>query len=119
MLGKIITWTPRVLSIFVIALLFLLSFDMLLAEFTIWEKILGVLIQNIPTAVFGVILYLSWKRPWVGGIFYLAAGIFYLWLMRNSDDTFVEALLSSLGLAIPVFVTGVLFILDWKMNERG
>ncbi len=119
MFGKIVTWTPRILSILVISLLFLLSFDMLLDEFTAWEKILGVLIQNVPTVVFGVILYLSWKRPWVGGIYYLAAGVFYLWLMRNSDDSLMEALLSSLGLAIPVFVTGILFILDWKMNKRG
>lgn len=119
MYRKILLWAPRILSILFILLLLMLSFDVFFESDSFGDMLIGFFMHNIPTLVFIVVLYFSWRRPAVGGIFYILAGAFYLGLMRNSEDSFIQSLLFSMALAGPVFITGILYLIDWKVNKRG
>ncbi len=74
--------------------------------------------HNIPTIVLTVVLILSWKRPELGGFVFILSGLLYIWVMRNSEDEWYLSVLGSLILAVPAFITGGLFLVDWKLNER-
>ena len=110
MKNKLITWTPRILSILLLILLFMMSFDVFDIDDAWYMLILGFLIHNIPVFVLLITLYFSWKRPIIGGVVFISVGIFYaiLMIVRSGWD----ALLSVLSLGVLAIVIGVLFLVD-------
>ena len=70
------------------------------------KKIIGLLIHNIPVFILIIILAISWKHEFVGGIFFIlafiAGCIFFDSFSGNPGSLVVIA---------PFFVTGILFIL--------
>lgn len=110
MKNKLITWTPRILSILLLILLFMLSFDVFEIDEAWYMLIFGFLIHNIPVFILLITLYFSWKRPIIGATTYISAGLFYLvyMLIRNGWD----ALLSVLSLGLVAIVIGALYLVD-------
>jgi hypothetical protein len=87
-----------------------MSFDVFEMDETWYMLILGFLIHNIPVFILLITLYFSWKRPIIGAIIYISAGLFYLvyMLIRSGWD----ALLSVLFLGVVAIVIGALFLAD-------
>jgi hypothetical protein len=103
-------WTPRILSILFILFLSLFSLDVFGEGSNFWKTAADFLIHNIPTFILIVILILSWKRPWIGGLCFIALGVFYLlWLTNNKQYPIIY---------LPIFSIGVLFIFDWIIRRR-
>jgi hypothetical protein len=77
-----------------------------------WAKtIVALCIHLIPTAFIVVVLAVSWRWEWVGGILYIAAGILYLIGARHHPSWIVV-------ISGPLFLVGALFLLNsWKRAE--
>lgn len=112
----IIRWTPRILSVFLILLLVLLSVDVFESDEPWYRMILGFLIHNIPTTILLVTLIIAWKHPWVGSMVYMIAGIVYGVMMFSNQG--LVAFLSVLTLSLPALVIGVLFGLDHHLSQK-
>lgn len=114
LVNKVILWTPRILSILLIVLMFMLSFDVFDSTES-WVVIAGgFLIHNIPVFILTIALIISWKRPLVGAVMFIAAGIFYSIFMLVRGG--LEMLSAVLTLGIPAILIGVLFWLSHKRH---
>ncbi|RJX26456.1 MAG: hypothetical protein C4537_02520 [Acholeplasma sp.] len=114
LLNKVILWTPRVLSIVLILLMFMLSLDVFESD-EVWYLIAaGFLIHNIPVFVLTLALIISWKHPLVGAFIFIAAGIFYsIFMLIRGELDMIGAILS---LGVPAILIGILFWLSKKRH---
>jgi len=79
------------------------------------------LMHNIPVFVLAILLWLAWKREWIGAISFLAAGILYILLLVisaiNSGKFEWHILSWSMILAGPAFIIAYLFWRNWKRRR--
>lgn len=109
-LAKIIHWTPRVAAILIIFFISLFSLDVFEMEASPLELLGGFLIHNIPAIAMLVLLIFAWKRPAVGFVAFLIAGVlFALFFVRDLD-----ALPNLLIFVAPILLIAGLFYADWK-----
>lgn len=114
MTNKLILWTPRILSMFLILLIFMFSFDVFDSNDS-WTRVaLGFLIHNIPVFILVMALIISWKRPLVGSIIYFSSGIFYSSFMLTRFGLNMISAVLTLGL--PAILIGFLFWLTYKKH---
>ncbi len=117
--NKFVFWTPRVLSIIFIFLVFLMSFDVFKQNNFSWKIILGFLIHNIPTFLLIILLIISWKKEIVGGIGFILAGLIYAGLILKNIILngfkwyYLNWILQISGIC---FFIGVLFLINWKQR---
>ncbi|MGD0012651.1 MAG: hypothetical protein ABSE93_29425 [Terriglobia bacterium] len=103
---RLLFWSPRVLCIAFALFVSLFALDVFNEGLGLWKTILALSIHLIPTAFIVVVLVLSWRWEWVGGILYIAAGTFYLIEAGHHPDWVVV-------ISGPLFLVGVLFLLNW------
>jgi hypothetical protein len=100
-------WFPRVLSIIYISFFLLMSLDSFEGTVPLYGQIIGFLIHNIPTVILFSILILSWERPLINGIFYLALAIVMTIFFHTYRD-----LINFLVITGPVLLSGLLFVIS-------
>lgn len=111
--NKYIYWTPRILSILFIAFLSLFSLDVFGEGMSFLEVVIGLLMHNIPSFVLAGVLWIAWKREWVGGVMFIAAGLLYISFgIKNAPD-WPSTIMWSLIIAGPAFLIGALFFVNW------
>jgi hypothetical protein len=116
--NKLLFWTPRILGIIFVLFLMMFSLDVLQPGLTAWQIAIGLLIHNIPALFLLIILIISWKHEIVGGIVFILAGLFYI-LMLAMNPKFEWYMLSwSATIAGPAFLTGILFIMNWRKKHN-
>lgn len=103
-LNKVFHWLPRGLALFLIvfwlAVLFVYSFGpFLTAGVMAWFILL-------------LVTALAWKQAFLGGFFYIILGILLLVFVLNSLS------ISSFLSALPFFVIGLLFIVDYLHQKN-
>jgi len=103
---RLLFWSPGVLCIAFALFVSLFALDVLNEGLGLWKTILALSIHLIPTAFIVVVLALSWRWEWVGGILYIATGIYYLIEARHHSDWIVV-------ISGPLFLVGALFLLNW------
>jgi len=104
----VLLWTPRIVCILFIASISLFACDAFGNNTGFWQTLLAFLAHLVPTFVMIFILYLSWKRAWIGGIVFILAGIAYMiWKGVIYPVVF-----------IPLFLVGVLFLLSWFFRKE-
>ncbi len=106
-------WSPRILTILFILFLGLFALDVFDGEHSFWETILGFLIHLIPNFVLVIFLLIAWRWEWVGGVVYLAAGIFYLVVAWGKFHISVYFFISG-----PLFLVAALFLVGWFFRDR-
>lgn len=103
---KALYWIPRIMTIFALIFMLMFSFDTLGEKLPLSQKLLGLLMQNIPVLILALLLLIAWKRELAGGILFIAAfiaaAIFYHSFSGNPG---------SLVVIIPFLITGSMFIL--------
>lgn len=108
--AKIIHWAPRVAAILIIFFVSLFSLDVFEMEAPPLELLGGLLIHNIPSIGMIVLLILAWKRPMVGFVAFLIAGLlFAFFFVRDLRD-----LPNLLIFVLPILLVAGLFYADWK-----
>lgn len=98
-------WIPRIFGIIFALFMMVFSFDVFGQGEPVWRTALSFIIHNIPTIVLLVVMIFSWKRSWLGAIFFFVIGIVFFILMPNKAK--------SLFIVLPLIITAVLFFLNW------
>jgi hypothetical protein len=112
-LKQLLFWTPRVLCILFAAFISTFAADVFGEGYGFWKTILALLIHLIPTGIVLVILAISWRWEWVGGILFTALGALYLIMFWGRFNWSVY-----LVIAGPLFLVGVLFFLNWLFPKK-
>jgi len=100
-------WTPRILSILFAVFVSLFALDVFSEGYGFWRTILALLIHLIPTWIILVLLVISWRWEWVGGILFIALGV--LSIVKFCGQSNLVTYLIMIG---PLFLIGVLFLVD-------
>ena len=112
MKNKFLHWTPRILSILFVALLFLFSLDGF-GQLAGWQLVLGTLIHlAIPVIVLvGVIV--AWKRDLVGAVIFFFFVIYYVF-MAGFDRPWSWYV----SISGPAAIVGILYLLNWFQTRK-
>jgi hypothetical protein len=105
---KFVFWTPRILSVLFALFLSLFALDVFGAGYSFWQTLLALFMHLIPTFVILIVLAVSWRREWVGGILFIAFGIYYIVAAWGKFVLSVYFLISG-----PLFLIGILFLINW------
>ncbi|HEY4484298.1 MAG TPA: hypothetical protein VI978_01075 [Candidatus Paceibacterota bacterium] len=116
-INKFIHWAPRILSILFVLFLSIFSWDVISPELKWWELAVGLFMHNIPVFILAGIIAISWKREIVGGIAFILAGLLYITLLIM--NRFEQDITSwSLIISGPVFLIGILFLVNWFKKKK-
>ena len=114
-LNRVLYWAPRLLCILFAAFISIFAADVFGHGIGFWRTALALLIHLIPTFLVLAVLALSWRREWIGGILFVVLGLLYVAFAWNKPFFGWGVLL---GISGPLFLTGVLFLLDWRARAK-
>jgi hypothetical protein len=98
-------WIARVIGIFYLIFLSVISIDALGSGFG------SLIIRLIPAFVLLAALLTSIRWPLAGGIFYIALGMFYIAVL-NSFGWMVYTAFS-----VPLVIIGIIYLITWKKSS--
>jgi hypothetical protein len=110
-LKRVLFWSPRVLCIAFAIFLSMFALDVFNEGLSVGNTILAFLIHLIPTAFVVVVLAISWRWEWVGGVLFIAMGVLYLVQAWRHPDWVVT-------ISGPLFLVGALFLLSWSKRAE-
>lgn len=111
MVGRIIHWAPRLLCMAFAAFLGVFALDVFQPGVSFLQAVPALLMHLLPTVLVLVLLALSWRRQWLGGLVFIALGVLYV-AWASSKPFFGWG--PVLAIAGPLVLAGVLFLLDWR-----
>ncbi len=109
--AKIIFWAPRAAAIAITFFVSLFSLDVF-GSGTLLEQFGAFLMHNIPTFAMILVLVFAWRRPVIGFVAFLAAGVFFLRFVILGGDLGNFLLFSG-----PMLLVAGLFYADWRWNQ--
>jgi hypothetical protein len=104
-MARKLLWIARVISIFYVIFLSVISIDAL------GSGLGNLIIRLIPAFVLLAALLAAIKWPLAGGILYIALGMFYIAVL-NSYGWLVYTAFS-----VPLVLTGILYLINWKKSS--
>jgi hypothetical protein len=105
---RLLFWAPRILCILFAVFVSLFALDVFGEGYGFWGTMLALLMHLIPTFVILIVLAISWRWEWVGGIMFIALGVLYLVTSWGRFHWSAYLLISG-----PLFLVGVLFLINW------
>jgi hypothetical protein len=108
-LAKIIHWAPRIAAILIIFFITLFSLDVFEMEASPLELLGAFLMHSLPSIVMIILLVFAWRRPVIGFIAFLLAGLFFLRFVILGADLAHFLLFSG-----PLLLISALFYADWR-----
>jgi hypothetical protein len=109
-LKQLLFWSPRVLSIAFVVFISLFALDAFSEGHGFWLTMPAVIIHLIPTVIVTVAIVISWRREWIGGVVFIAIGLFYLF----TNLRHVSWILTISG---PLLLIGILFFINWLFRK--
>jgi hypothetical protein len=107
-------WTPRVLCMLFAAFLSIFALDVFDESHGFWQTALALLMHLLPsTILLIVVLVVSWRREWIGGVLFNALAVFYIVFFWGRFPWFTYAAISG-----PLFLVGILFLLNWRFRSQ-
>lgn len=110
---RLLYWTPRLLCIAFAIFISLFALDVFHESLPFWRMVLALVMHLVPTFAILLLLALSWRWEWVGGIGFAVLGFLYIIMFRGRFP-----LSTYFVIAGPVFLLGVLFWLNWKFRKE-
>jgi hypothetical protein len=110
---QLLFWTPRILCLLFAAFISLFAADVFDGNHGFWKTLLALLIHLIPTWIVLIVLAISWRREWVGGVLFIALGALYLILFQGRFHWSVYLCISG-----PLLLVGTLFFLNWFCRKE-
>ncbi len=105
---RLLFWAPRILCILFAVFVSVFALDVFGEGYGFRDTIVALLMHLIPTAIIVVVLVISWRREWVGGVLFIALGALYLAMSWGQGQWVVNAIMSG-----PPLLIGVLFLINW------
>jgi hypothetical protein len=113
-INKVLYWSPRILGILVAILVSLFALDVFGEGYNFWETIVALAMHLVPTAVILIILGIAWRWERIGGFLFIILGVLYIALFWDPSRWPAYLMISG-----PLFLVGVLFILDGCYREKN
>jgi len=107
---KILYFLPFIILFLVSTLFFMFSLSVF-GEGTLFQQILGFIIQNIPTALIIFLTLFSKNHPKIGAIILLIIWGFFFLFFRAYQNLYV------LFMIIPILIAGLLFFFRDKLGH--
>ena len=101
-------WTPRILGILLAVFVSLLALNVFNEGYGFWNTILVLLMHLRPTGMILLALIIGWRWEGVGGILFIALGVWYLIMLWGRLNWSAYMVISG-----PLFLIGILFLLNW------
>jgi hypothetical protein len=104
-------WSPRILTILFAVFLSLFALDVFGEGNGFWKTAVALAMHLVPTLAVLIVLAISWHHEWAGAILFTGLGIWYVlsaWGRFPLSVYFV--------VAGPLFLVGILFLVDWQMR---
>ena len=114
--GKWLYWAPRILSIAMLCFMAMFSLDIFGNNYTFWQTVVGLFMHNLPVFILLAALIVSWKREIVGGIAFNLAGLLYIVFALSRVPWYIAISWSAM-IAGPLFLIGILFIINWVKKK--
>jgi hypothetical protein len=111
MSDKLLLWSPRILGILTCLFIGLFALDAFGPGKGLMQALLDFAVHLIPSLVLLVVVALSWRWPWVGGVVFTAGAAAYAYLAAGHPSWI--AIISG-----PLLTVGVLFFWSWR-HQRG
>lgn len=105
---RVLYWTPRILSILFALFVSLFALDVFSEGYSFWETLLALLIHLIPIYVILIVLAISWRWEWTGGVLFISLAALYLVISWGQFHWSTYLVMSG-----PPLLVGVLFIINW------
>ncbi len=110
---NVMIWLPRAIMILFILFISLFALDAFDGDESFIRKLGGFAIHLVPTFILIILLILSWKREWIGSIFFIVLGIFYIvWAWGKFP------LVTYITISGPLILSGILFRINW-VNRKA
>jgi hypothetical protein len=110
---RLLHWSPRVIGLLFAAFLSVFALDVFDEGHGFWKTRLALAIHLVPTAVVLGALALAWRWGWAGGLAFLGLGA---WYVATAWGRFPWS--AYVVIAGPLFLLGLLFVLDWRCARR-
>jgi hypothetical protein len=112
---QLLYWAPRALCMVFALFISLFALDVFNEGNGFWGTTLALLVHLIPTFLIIVLLAVSWRWEWIGGILFPLLGLLYVVWARNKPFGVLSTLLLIAG---PLVLTGGLFLLNWHYRNE-
>lgn len=116
-------WTPRLLCIGAILFVSMFALDAFEPGIPMGQQLLNFIMHMIPSFILMLLLFVAWKRPFVGGIIFALIGIVTSPLVYNLNYNRTHVVWTSLSIilmiTVPFIVIGALFILDHFLQKQN
>jgi len=112
-LKRFLFWTPRILCLLFAGLISLFALEVFEDHHGFWNTTLALLMHLIPTGILLLILAVSWRWEWVGGLTFPALGAIYLVAFWGRFHWSAYAIISG-----SLFLLGGLFLLSWSQRTE-
>ena len=110
---RFVFWTPRILCILFALLVGLFALDAFYQDYEMGKSILAFSIHLAPTFVILLVLAISWRWEWIGGILFIALGTYFIVTSWERFQIITYFLLSG-----PLFLIGILFLINWFKHSE-
>ena len=108
-----INLAARIISIAFALFISIFSLDVFSENYGFPKIVLALLIHLIPTFLVFLVLLLSWRREWIGGLVYIGLGILYIISGKGSMNWTANLLIDG-----PLFILGILFFIAWYQKRN-
>ena len=110
----LILWAPRVLGVAFSLFVSLFAMDALKEGRSIWGVIASFTTHLVPTFIVLVLLFLAWRREWVGALGFISLSVLYLFLAWGRFHW--SAYLAISG---PLLLIGMMFLVSWVYRTKS
>jgi len=111
--NNLLYWLPRVLMILFILFISLFALDVFGEDYAAPEFAVALVMHLLPTIFLVVLAIVAWKWEKIGGILIILLGLLFTLFF----DTY-ENLISFLIISVPMFLVGILFLMDYHHNVK-
>lgn len=120
---KILHWAPRIITILAILFISLFALDSFAPGLTIWQQIGAFIIHLIPSFLLLAVLFVAWKREYLGGIILMLIGLgfspFIFVHNYKMNQSVWMSLTVILVITVPFIIAGILFIISHQKKKRN
>lgn len=110
--ARLLLWGPRILGLGLCVFIGLFAVDAFTENASPGGNLLAFAIHLIPALVLLLLVALSWRREWVGGIACIALAALYAASVGRSHPDWI------LVISGPLFIVGALFLWSWRRHDQ-
>jgi hypothetical protein len=111
---ELLYWAPRALCITCALFVSIFALDVFSEAHGFWQILLALFMHLIPTWLILLLLWVSWRREWIGAVFFIVLAIVYVVSIWGRPFFWTAGPLIS-G---PFLLVGALFFLNWRYRSK-